>query len=236
MRKQISKLALTATLGLAITFTACEEKKKQDGTDTKPPETASESQPSEEEVTPDEQTLIKRIPAGYKLTEKVSGDLNGDGADDYVLTIETTNGSDSAGFMIFFKDGDGYKLVLENKRCFYTEFSSPTLSIKKGNLYFIEETSGTCNHYAYTHTFRYRNSEFELIGYDALEIDCGDWDENHRRVGGSNSKTSINFLTKKKQSILNGKETWSNITVKDPILLRKVVNWDTDINSLIKQN
>jgi len=174
----------------------------------------------------------KRIPAGYKITEKASGDLNGDGADDYVLTIKP-DGTDSAGFMIFFKDGDGYKLVLENRRCFYTEFGWPTLSIKKGNLYFIEETSGTCNRYAYTHTFRYRNSEFELIGYDALEIDCGSWNENHERVGGSNSKTSINLLTKKKLSTLNGKETWSNITVKDPILLRKIVEWPPDINNLI---
>jgi len=51
MKKQLTKFALTATIGLAITFTlnACEEKKKQDGTDTKPPETASESQPSEGE-------------------------------------------------------------------------------------------------------------------------------------------------------------------------------------------
>jgi len=171
----------------------------------------------------------KFIPAGYKLIEKVSGDLNGDGADDYVLTIKTDL-ADSAGFMIFFKDGDGYKLVLENKRCFYTEFNYPTLSIKKGNLYFSVESSGNCSRYAYIHTFKYRNSEFELIGYDTLEDDCGSWDENHRRVGGSNSKTSTNFLTKKKQSILNGKETWSKITVKDPILLRKIANGDTDIN------
>ena len=48
MNSKLTKFALTATLGLAITFTlnACDEKKKQDGADTKPPETASESQPS----------------------------------------------------------------------------------------------------------------------------------------------------------------------------------------------
>jgi len=169
-----------------------------------------------------EPAFDKLLPAGYQLLEKASGDLNGDGADDYVLTIKTTNGSDSGGFMIFFKDGDSYKLVLENKSSFYMEFNYPTLSIKKGNLYFSLESSGTCSRYVYTHTFRHRNSEFELIGYDTLEDDCGGWDENHRRVGASRSKTSTNYLTKKKQSILNGKETWSNITVKDPILLREV--------------
>jgi hypothetical protein len=226
MKKQ---LTLALVLATTLTLTACEEKKKQDGTTTTEP-AAAETQ----ETAAAEPALDKRIPAGYQLIEKVCGDLNGDGADDCVLTIETTNGSDTAGFMIFFKDGDGYKLVLENKRCFYTEFNwFSQVSIKKGNLYFKDDRSGTCNRYSYTYTFKYRNSEFELIGYDATEEDCGDWDENHRRVGGSNSKTSTNFLTKKKQSILNGKETWSNITVKDPILLRKIVNWGTDINSLI---
>ncbi|MDR2555972.1 MAG: fibrobacter succinogenes major paralogous domain-containing protein [Fibromonadaceae bacterium] len=51
----IAKLALTAILALAITFTltACEEKKKQDGTDTKPPETASETEAAETIATED---------------------------------------------------------------------------------------------------------------------------------------------------------------------------------------
>ena len=65
MKKQLTKLALTATIALAITltFTACEEKKKQDGTATEPAaatETqeatqevaASESEPSEEDKCP----------------------------------------------------------------------------------------------------------------------------------------------------------------------------------------
>jgi hypothetical protein len=54
--KIITKFALTATIALAITFTfnACEEKEKktQGGTDAKPPETASESQPNEQEECP----------------------------------------------------------------------------------------------------------------------------------------------------------------------------------------
>jgi len=41
MNSKLAKLALTATLGLAITFTACEEKKKQDGTDTTATEPAA---------------------------------------------------------------------------------------------------------------------------------------------------------------------------------------------------
>jgi uncharacterized protein (TIGR02145 family) len=50
MKKQLTKFALTATLALAITLTltACDEKKKQDGTDTKPPEAASEAEAAAE--------------------------------------------------------------------------------------------------------------------------------------------------------------------------------------------
>jgi len=206
-------------LGLAITFafTACEEKETA-----KPPTApaATETQQTSQEAAAAEPALDKRIPTGYKLIEKVCGDLNGDGADDCILIFEPANGESYIGFMIFFKDGSDYKLVLEDKSCFYTEFRWPSkFYIKKGNLYFYFESSGTCDRNSYTYTFKYRNSEFELIGYDTLEEDCGGWNENHERVGGSISKTSTNYLTKKKQSILNGKETWSKITDKDPVLL-----------------
>ena len=54
MRKQITKLALTATIALAITFTftACDEKKKQDGTTPTPTETeaAAETQKATQEA------------------------------------------------------------------------------------------------------------------------------------------------------------------------------------------
>jgi len=197
------------------------------------------------EVTPDEQKLIKRIPAGYRiLTEEndsgVSrnfirrGDLNGDGADDCVLFVEPADGEEYAGVMIFFKDGGDYKLALENLRCFYTEFYWPSqVEIKKGNLYMTENRRGTCSSYIYTYTFKYRNSDFELIGYDAAEDDCGGWDENHARVGGSSSKTSVNFLAKKRLYKEGGKETWSAIAVKGPILLRKIVGLTFEIYTYI---
>jgi len=59
MKKQLTKLALTAALGLAITltFTACEEKKKQDGTTptaTEPAEAAATQEDSQEAAAADE--------------------------------------------------------------------------------------------------------------------------------------------------------------------------------------
>lgn len=174
----------------------------------------------------------KRIPTGYQLFEKISGDLNGDGADDYVLIIK---GSERRGIMIFFSNGNDYQLALENRECFASEnedggvYFAPKLSveIKKGNLYFSYDHGRYGN---WKHTFKYRNSEFELIGYDNEDF-------------YSKKITSINFPAKKQQVKVcadkdsdrgnyevcgicckNFKETWSTTTIKEPILLKKIVD------------
>ena len=75
------------------------------------------------------------------------------------------------GIMIFFRDGDDYKLVLENRQCFESEnedggvYFAPELDVgvRKGNLY-VHYGHGRYGWWQYT--FRYRNSDFELIGYD----------------------------------------------------------------------
>jgi hypothetical protein len=200
------------------------------------------------EVTPDEQKLIKRIPAGYRVSVKdgvneiFRGDLNGDGADDYVLIVAKTDkknilecknepglelDTNPRGVMIFFNDGGDYRLVLGPHVCLgwwddsaeaqgavgcappprYTEFE-----IKRGNLYIV--IGGK-------YTFKYRNSEFELIGYD---------DKN------TVEEVSVNFPAKKKLVKSGGKETWSAIAVNGPILLRKLsgIDFDSVISGYVK--
>jgi len=170
--------------------------------------------------------LIKRIPAGYRLFEEMHGDLNGDGADDYVLIIKGTdkkniNGEidrNRRGVMIFFSKGNDYKLVLESRGCLASENENNSVyisfEIKKGNLYINYEDNAPRYIVRYIYTFRYRNSEFELIGYDYSD---------------ENSERSINFPAKKMSDrIRNGasgkfKETWTNLATKEPILLRKIV-------------
>jgi hypothetical protein len=210
---------------------------------------------------PTNANLAKFIPAGYRLIQEVRGDLNGDGAEDRVLIIKATDKKmfkqyysddplldyNRSGVMIFFKDGDDYRLALENRQCFEAEFEddlhlTPTLEIwiKKGNLYFAFGT-GRARHGWERYTFRYQNSEFELIGYDESEpYNC--------------VLISINFLTKKqwtRRCILDdgetmcfypclddkAKETWNNITIKKPVILRDVVDFDRfDIDKYIVRN
>jgi len=201
--------------------------------------------------------LIKRIPAGYSLFKEVRGDLNGDGVDDCIFIIRATdkkNIVDEDGesvdlnrrsIMIFFSNGKDYRLVLENRQCFEPEeyatitgFSGPQLfvEVKKGNLYIEYDSKYGGDKY----TFRYSNSEFELIGYDN-----GDY-YNYKTV-------SVNLLTKKKLvkdfgndaiatiDDFNGCndctnkpiETWSKITIKEPITLRNVVDFDKINKSLL---
>jgi len=170
--------------------------------------------------------LIKRIPAGYRLFEEMHGDLNGDGVDDYVFIIKGTdkkninNGIDRnrRGIMIFFSKGNDYKLVLENRQCFVSENENDSVylsfEIKKGNLYINYEDNAPRYILRYTYTFRYRSSEFELIGYDYSD---------------ELSERSINFLSKKMVDRDRGgtggkfKDTWTNLAIKEPILLRKIV-------------
>jgi uncharacterized protein (TIGR02145 family) len=180
----------------------------------------------------DEQKLIKRIPAGHRLhsiddaKQIFRGDLNGDGADDYALIIEEASDDyPGRGVMIFFKDGGDYKLALENIKglgskgsedCGACGYRSISFNIAKGNFYIYYQW-GKDPQPKETFTFRYRNSEFELIGYD---VD----------VGNTKGATSINFPAKKKlvKECPKGKkckETWTTFTMEEPILLRKIADF-----------
>ena len=177
----------------------------------------------------------KLIPADYRLVEEIRGDLNGDGADDYVLIIQATdkkniNGEkdiNPSGIMIFFKNGKDYKLALENLNCFPRgEKQKISFEVKSGNLYIKYEVN-TRYIIRYTYTFRYRNSDFELTGYDYS-------DESN-----SSNARSINFPAKKMLNKVLDKETWTQLAIKEPILLRKIVDFENygywAINNYIKE-
>ncbi len=180
------------------------------------------------------------LPEGYVVFEKIIGDLNKDGTADCVLLIKGTNKDNIVvnrfekkvdrnrrGIIILFNENEDYELGVKNYDCFESEnedggvYYPPELSIEidKGNLY-VHYSHGRYGYWRYT--FRYQNSDFELIGYDASH-------------GGAviDREISINYLTKKKQTKVNTnedseggdevfKETWENIKVDQLIKLSEI--------------
>jgi hypothetical protein len=179
------------------------------------------------------------VPAGYKIEREIKGDLNKDGLEDAVLAIDAKKEDSHGGLLIAFNKDGHYETALENRECFsYEGFNlgkcgdtpgEMQLSIKKGVL--IIEYGDGCggNYYHKTFKFRYQNSDFELIGYDVVSEE---YNFIYERIVIVRT-TSINFLTNKMQTKTNkaakrGKEifdeVWNDITVKEPLSLRKLEN------------
>lgn len=187
-----------------------------------PPTEIAEEDKKEPILLPD--GLAALVPDDFAVTEVVSGDLNKDSREDYVLIIKDTDKENIAqnrfeevadrnrrGIIIAFKEGNGYKKVVENRSCFSSEnedggvYFPPELSvhINKNNNLEINYGHGRYGHWGYM--FRYQNKAFELIGYHASE----------NRGPVELSKVSINFSTKKKKISVNtnpegdsGEEVW----------------------------
>lgn len=207
---------------------------------------ATEIQISETIVSPEHrQHPADFVPQGYNIFEEINGELNKDGIADKILIIKGT-GKDEffkdenrgmldrnrRGILILFKQKEGYDLAAKNYDCFSSEnedggvYYAPELSVtaEKGNLY-IHYAHGRYGYWSYT--FRYKNSDFELIGYDSS-------DNNGPEV---NSETSINFLTKKKLIRRNTQEddkdgeavfeeSWEGITLDKPYKLSEIKDFD----------
>lgn len=184
------------------------------------------------------------LPAGYVIYEKIIGDLNKDSVPDCVLIIKGTDKSkmvtvenrgesdrNRRGIIILFSKDNQYELAAKNYTCFSSEnedggaYFPPDLSveIKKNNLY-VHYAHGRYGYWRYT--FRYKNADFDLIGYDASS-------------GGViiDKETSINFLTKRKMERINVndnaaggdevfKTTWKTIKVNGLIKLTAIKDFD----------
>ncbi|WET00730.1 hypothetical protein [Flavobacterium sp. YJ01] len=150
--------------------------------------------------------LADFIPKNYVPFDTIKGDLNKDGKEDIILIIKGTDKSkiiqheyrgeldrNRRGIIALLNKNGGYELALKNYDCFSSEneeggvYYAPELDfeIKSGNLY-VNYAHGRYGYWNYT--FRYQNSNFELIGYDA----------SSNRGPIVLTETSINFLTGKK--------------------------------------
>jgi hypothetical protein len=184
------------------------------------------------------------LPAGFVLAEEIPGDLNKDATVDCVLLIKGTDKTkfvqdkdrgrldrNRRGILVLLNKHNGYQQVFRNDRCFSSEnedggvYYAPELSlnIEKDNL-IVHYGHGRYGYWKYT--FRLKDSEFELIGYD-----------NDNGGPMLEKATSINFLTKKKLKKENVnpdpesdreviKETWSKIKLPRPILLSEIKDFD----------
>lgn len=186
------------------------------------------------------------IPAGYTIFNTTYGDLNHDGQNDCVLIIKKTDPSqivtnrfdqvvdrNRRGILVLFKTRNGYQLASKNYSCFSSEnedggvYFAPEMSVEiDNNKLYIYYAHGRYGYWKYT--FRFQNSNFELIGFDSSS--------NQGPV--VNTVTSINFLTKKKlvkeNTNLNAegqdelfKETWSAIQIAHLIKLWEILDFDT---------
>ena len=151
----------------------------------------------------DQKRITDFIPKGYKIFEKISGDLNKDGLEDCVLIIKATrkdgfvkNSFDKVvdrnrrGIIILFTEKNGYKLASKNYNCFSSEnedggvYCAPYLSIDiRNSKLFVHYAHGRYGYWEYC--FRYQDSDFMLIGYESFGS------QGPTALG----KVSINFLT-----------------------------------------
>ena len=210
--KQVSKITL-CLLCVAMALTGCRDKVRSKADTADPQAAVSQSMKRISKVekqgdmhqydVADQQQITDFIPKGYKLFEKISGDLNKDGLEDCVLIIKATRKDgferdyegklidrNRRGIIVLFSEEKGYKVAVKNYNCFSSEnedggnYFSPELGviIKDSKLY-LHYYHGRYGYWEYC--FRYQNPDFMLIGYEA----------SHDRGPVVLFKTSINFLT-----------------------------------------
>jgi hypothetical protein len=253
--KRSKSLFASSIFALNVLFLSCTNESASVETETTPAVETIEEQipPVKAEIVDSKADLSKAkftIPEGYVLFDKIEGDLNGDGINDHVLMIK---GTDSAyvvinrfddevdrnrrGILIYLSDKDNYVLAIKNLSCFYSDqedggvYFPPELSISISNnkLYF-DYAHGRYGFWQYT--FRYQDSDFALIGYDASQ--------NYGPI--VNRVVSINFLTKKRLTKENVnqdieesgeevfKETWDKIELDELYTLSQIKEFeDLDI-------
>lgn len=198
--------SIIGTILLLSIITSCKDSKTN--------EKESNTEVTELKVIPEVEesnVVIKKdladfIPKNYVPFDTIKGDLNKDGKEDIILIIKGTDKSkviqheyrgeldrNRRGIIALLNKNDGYELAVKNYDCFSSEneeggvYYAPELDfeIKNGNLY-VNYAHGRYGYWNYT--FRYQNSDLELIGYDASS--------NHGPI--VLTETSINFLTRKK--------------------------------------
>ncbi|EJG01667.1 hypothetical protein [Flavobacterium sp. F52] len=199
-------LSVTGTVFLLFTIISCKDSKtavKESNTEVTELKEIPEVEESAIEIKKD---ISDFIPKNYVPFDTIKGDFNKDGLEDCILIIKGTYKSkivideyrgeldrNRRGIIALLNKNSGYELAVKNYDCFSSEnedggvYYAPELYIEvKNDKLYVDYAHGRYGYWKYT--FRYQNSDFELIGYDASS--------NHGPV--ILTETSINFLTRKK--------------------------------------
>ncbi len=195
------------------------------------------------------------IPKNWEVIEIIEGDLNKDKKADIVLRIDESDptkivkdasystgmiDNNRRGVLIFFNDGDRYRLVSKNLTGVIPSkalFSADTcmddsldgISIKNNVLRIKFVAFHSCGSYdgsEIEYIFRYQNQAFELIGLES---------SFSSRSTGETTTSSINFSTKKKARTTGGnmfednksnpKTTWESIAINK---LYRLKDWNEE--------
>lgn len=239
-------LCIGISVILLIFAFGCKNNEETNSEESKDLKSADDSIPRESEAYIAHEKPSDFLPDGYTLFEEIpSGDLNKDGIKDLILIIKATRKDaffdheyqgrldrNRRGIIVLFKVDGGYTSASENYTCFSSEhedggvYVPPDLSVKgeKGNLY-VHYGHGRYGYWTYT--FRFKNGDFELIGYDS----------SNNMGPVTMSQTSINFVTKKKKESVNinrdnpddeelFEDTWTAIKPKKTFRLSQIIDFD----------
>lgn len=189
------KSTLTA-LAIVLAASACSNSSRADNTsdDAAPPvlNTSATTNTSAVVAQPEPSSVV---PKGWATQWSAGGDLNADGVPDQVLILKRAGNTVDGPrrLLIVFVKADGTKSVVADTNTFLPTVEDGVdplandnpITIKNNTLRIYVEGTATSNSHE-TFTFRYQNSEHQLIGYDSV---------NQERGTGNYENLSVNYST-----------------------------------------
>lgn len=189
------KSTLTA-LAVVLAASACSNSSRADNTsdDAAPPVLNTSGTTSNSAVIA-QLEISSVVPKGWATQWSAGGDLNADGVPDQVIILKRAGNTVDGPrrLLIVFGKADGTKSVVADTDTFLPTVQDGAdplandnpITIKNKALRIYVEGTSTSNSNE-TFTFRYQNSEFQLIGYDSV---------NQERGTGDYENLSINYST-----------------------------------------
>ncbi|MEY8761102.1 hypothetical protein [Chryseobacterium tongliaoense] len=117
------------------------------------------------------------VPEGYTRLSETKGDLDKDGKNEVVILLNTKNKKDTEGYqrvLYILKNSNGklkiwkenFSIIFPSDYGFYPENNElPEITIKNNCLIISQQFNTNSRHtQTYTHTFRFQNNDFFLIG------------------------------------------------------------------------